>query len=100
MYLGNPPTSDVVVACGGVEIAVPNNFLNGNLPSTASRWRRALLKLTKVPKEEAQSALLDLPEVFADTDAAEADTTRIEIRLFEFNDIGGKSFHPVLVVGK
>jgi tetratricopeptide (TPR) repeat protein len=98
VYLGSPPACDAVAACGGVEIAVPNKFLNENLTLMASKWRRAFLKLTKVPKEEAQAALLDLPEVFAGANAEGADTTRIEIRLFEFNDAGRKSFHPVFLI--
>ena len=39
---------------GGVEIVVPNKFLSGDQPGVASKWRRALLKLTKLSKEEAQ----------------------------------------------
>ena len=64
----------------------------------AAKWRRALLKLTKVPKDQAQAALLDLPEVFADTDGHEVSYTQIEIRLFEFSEIGQRVFHPALLV--
>ena len=64
----------------------------------AAKWKRSLLKLTKLPKNEAQAALLDLPEVFADTDDHEANPIQIEIRLFEFSKRGQRIFHPALLI--
>jgi hypothetical protein len=64
----------------------------------AAKWSRALQKLTKLPKGEAQAALLDLPEVFADADDRGINSTQIEIRLFEFSEIGQRLFHPALLV--
>lgn len=100
VYFGSPPYSDAAAVCGGVEIVVPNKFLRGDQPGVASKWRRALLKLTKLSKEEAQSALLDLPEVFGGTNGGETATARIEIRLFEFSDLGRQHFYPVLLVSQ
>ncbi|HXM64551.1 MAG TPA: toll/interleukin-1 receptor domain-containing protein [Terriglobales bacterium] len=97
VYFDGPPASDAVASCGGVEVVVPNKLLSGDQSSVASKWRRALLKLTKLSKDEAQTALLDLPEVFAATDGEEAGI-RIEIRLFEFKDLGRQVFHSVLLV--
>jgi hypothetical protein len=57
-----------------------------------------LLKLTVLPREEAPVALLGLPEVFADTDHDQSNSTRIEVHLFEFEEIGQRVFHPVILV--
>src|SRR6267378_607643 len=93
LYFGSPPYSDAAAVCGGLEIIVSNKVLSGDHPGTASKWRRALLKLTKVSKEAAQSALLDLPEAFGSADDGEAATARIEIRLFEFSNLGRQHFY-------
>lgn len=97
VYFDGPTASDAVATCGGVEIAVPNKLLSGDQLSAASKWRRALLKLTKLSKDEAQSALLDLPELFAARDDGEGGAVRFEIRLFEFSDLGRQLFQPVLI---
>ncbi len=98
VYLGRVPTSDAVMACGGVEVSISRRLLGGQDPSVAAKWRRALLKLAKLPKDAAQVALLDLPEVFADRDANGIDSAQIEIRLFEFTEAGQRLFHPALLV--
>jgi len=97
VYLERLPTSDAVAVCGGVRVTIPNKLFSVDHPSMAANWSRALLKLTNLPKDEAQAALLDIPEVFAGT----GDTnnfTQIEIRLFEFSEIGQRVFHPALLV--
>lgn len=98
VYLDKLPTSDAVAVCGGVQITIPSKLLSTDRPSTASKWSRALLKLTILPKDEAQAALLDLPEVFAAANDQEINSTQIEIYLFEFSDIGQQLVHPVLLV--
>jgi tetratricopeptide (TPR) repeat protein len=98
VYLDRLPTSDAVAACGGVRITISNKLLSVDHPSMAAKWSRALQKLTKLPKGEAQAALLDLPEVFADADDRGINSTQIEIRLFEFSEIGQRLFHPALLV--
>ena len=97
VYLGGPPFSDAVAVCGGVEITLPHESLSADRPSTFAKWRRALLKLAKLPKGEAEAALLDLPDLFAMTDDGESGAARFEIRLFEFSDLGQQLFQPVLI---
>jgi hypothetical protein len=96
--MGHVPTSDAVEVCGGVNISIPSTLLSGDRPAMAAKWSRALLRLTKLPKDEAQAALLDLAEVFADIEEHGLNSTQIEIRLFEFSEIGQRLFHPVLLV--
>lgn len=98
VYFDSLPTSDAVAVCGGVQITIPSIFLSASRPTVAAKWSRALLKLTKMPKDEAQAALLDLPEVFADADDEGINSTQIEIRLFEFSEIGQRLFHPALLI--
>lgn len=97
VYFDRLPTSDAVIACGGVQFSVPSELLNGNRSSMAAKWRRELLKLTKLPIDQAQIALLDLPEVFTDSDRV-IDGTQVEVRLFEFVEIAKRIFHPVILV--
>jgi hypothetical protein len=98
VYFGRFPTSEAVAVCGGVQIAIPSKVLSADCPSMAAKWSRALLRLTKLPKDEAQAALLDLSEVFADTGDQGINATQIEIRLFEFSDIDQRLFYPALLV--
>lgn len=100
VYFDNLPTSDAVTLCGSVQITIPSKLLSADRPSTAAKWGRALLKLTKLPKDEAQAALLDLPDLFADTDDEGIDSTQIEICLFEFSEIGQRLFRPALLIRK
>ena len=97
VYFGSPPLSDAAAVCGGVELTLSHKLLTAERPSTFAKWRRALLKLAKLPKGEAGAALLDLPELFAATDDGEAGAARFEIRLFEFSDLGRQLFQPVLI---
>jgi tetratricopeptide (TPR) repeat protein len=99
VYFDRLPTSDAVAVCGGVEITVPTNIPKADRRSMAAKWNRALLKLTTLPKDEAQAALLDLPEVFAAIVNQGMKGAQIEIRLFEFRDIGERQvFYPALRV--
>jgi hypothetical protein len=97
VYFGRFPTSEAVTVCGGVQITIPSKVLSADCPSMAAKWSRALLRLTKLPKDEAQAALLDLSEVFADTSEQGINATQIEIRLFEFSEIGRQLFHPAFI---
>jgi hypothetical protein len=98
VYFDHLPTSDAVAVCGGVQITIPAKVLSGGPSSIAAKWSRALLKLTRLPKGEAQAALLDLPEVFGDADDHGTNSTKIEIRLFEFNEIDRRIVYPALLV--
>jgi hypothetical protein len=98
VYFERLPTSDAVAVCGAARVTIPAKLLNTLQPSLAAKWKRALLKLTKLSKEDAQTLLLDLPEIFADA-PEEIQSLQIEIHLFEFNDIGERSvFYPALLV--
>ena len=98
VYFDQLPTSNSVVVRGGVDITVPAKFLKERHPSIAAKWRRALLKVAMLPKEEAQVALLDLPEVFDDAEGPDSDSTKIEIRLFEFDVVNRRIVYPVILV--
>ena len=97
VYFDDLPTSEGVSFLAAVEIAIPADFLNAASPSMTSKWSRALLKLTKLPRNEAQVALLDLPEVFGHA-ADENNCTRIEIHLFEFDEIDQRILCPAILV--
>jgi len=97
VYFDRVPSSDAVVAVGGVHVDVPNSLLEGEQrPSAAAKWTRALLKLSALGKEEARRSLLDLPDLFPEIESR--DVTRIEIRLFEISEIGSRVLQPVLLV--
>jgi tetratricopeptide (TPR) repeat protein len=99
VYFERLPTSDSVMERGGVKLCVPESVLSGDKTAIAEKWRRALLKLTKLPKDEADTALLEIPEVFdvAETDASAS--SKVEIRLFEFAEIGQRRvFHPAILI--
>jgi tetratricopeptide (TPR) repeat protein len=98
VYFGRPPSSDDVVDCGGVLVYVPRSMLEGNRPSMAAKWRRELLKLVKLSRDQAQAALFDLPDVFSGSDEIGDISTQIEIRLFEFSDIGQqRNCYPIIL---
>jgi tetratricopeptide (TPR) repeat protein len=98
VYFDRLPTSDAVTVCGGVRCSVPKTFFGKDRPAAAAKWCRALLKLTTMQKDEAQAALLDIPDVFADTDTHETDSLEIEIWLFEFTQIDRRVFHPAILI--
>jgi len=97
VYFDSIPTSDEVLHIAGVEVAISAELLDEAPPTTVSKWSRALLKLTKLPKDEAQVALFDLPEVLADA-SNENDSAQIEVHLFEFELIDRRVFQPVVLV--
>ncbi|HEV2864646.1 MAG TPA: TIR domain-containing protein [Pyrinomonadaceae bacterium] len=98
VYFDHLPTSESVAICGGVEITIASTLLGEDRLPMAAKWRRALLKLITLSKSEAQTALLDLPEVFADADGQGSNTILIEVHLFEFSEAGQRLFCPVLLV--
>jgi len=98
VYFDRLPTSEAVAVCGGVQITLPRNLHRAPDVSAVARWRRAMLKLTTLHKDEAQATLLDLPEVFGDVHNDVAKTALIEIRLFEFDEVGRRVVHPALLV--
>lgn len=100
VYFDSFPASEEVSVIAGVEITIPGEFLDQASARISAKWSRALLKLTKSSRDEAQTALLDLPDVFPEADNQAPDSCRIEIRLFEFDEIGELVFHPALLIPK
>lgn len=97
VYFDRLPTSDAVRAIGGVQIAIPAAALKPGAQTLTDKWKRALLRITRLGKSNAQTALLDLPDAFA-PDASHETASHLEVVLFEFTEIGRKVIHPVLLV--
>lgn len=97
VYFDRLPTSDGVSAIGGVQMAIPAAALKPEAQTLTDKWKRALLKITRLEKSDAQAALLDLPDTFAPDVSAET-ASLLEVVLFEFTEIGRKVIHPALLV--
>lgn len=99
VYFDRLPASDDVADCGGVQVDIPSTVLRGDHHSVATKWRLALLKLARLSRDDAQSALLDLPDVFSLADTGDASRTCIEVHLFEFCEIGQRRCcHPAILI--
>jgi hypothetical protein len=91
VYFERLPRSQEATVCGTVQIALPRKLLMGEAPAIGDKWRRDLLKIAKLPKNQAQLALLDLPETFAtDAPQSSAEAALIEVTLFEFLEIDAR----------
>lgn len=97
VYLDHLPTSKAVVVRGRIRFSIPKKVLIGEQPSVAAKWGRAILKLTILPKDEAQAALLEIPEVFADIENNDG-CEQMEICLFEFTFLGERILHPAILL--
>jgi tetratricopeptide (TPR) repeat protein len=98
VYFGRFPISDDVLSCGSAQISIPSTLLDGDQSSIKDRWRRALLKLAKLPKEQAQLTLIDLPEMFSVPRSDGVLFEKIEIHLFEFKVTDRRVCHPAFLV--
>lgn len=96
-YFDRLPTSDAIAAIGGVQIPIPASALIPSAKTHADKWKRALLKITRLEKGDAQAALLDLPDAFTPDGNSEA-AAQLEVVLFEFTEIGRKVVHPALLI--
>jgi tetratricopeptide (TPR) repeat protein len=96
VYFDRLPTFEAVTACGGVSILVPASFLESNSHEMTAKWRRALIKITRLAKDEAQTALLDLPDTFTGA-ANTAIGTHFEVHLFEFKNVDRMVVRPALL---
>jgi len=66
VYLDRFPTSEAVGVCGGVRVSIPDDWLGTpDRPSVAAKWRRAILSLSKVPRDQVETALLALTDTRA-----------------------------------
>ena len=98
VYIDRFPASDAATVCGTVKVkTIPAKALKGGSPTDANKWRRALLKIVKLPKEQAQSALLDLPEVFSPDDIGSGQAAQIDVALFEFLEIDAHIVQPAIL---
>ncbi len=97
-YFDRIPRSDAASDIGGTSITIPQSLMNGDLPSIAAKYRRALVSLMKLPRDQALQKMLDLPELFDDV-SVEAGSPRLEIRLFDFHELADRrNFWPAMVV--
>ena len=95
VYFDRLPTSDAVTAIGGVQTTIPAFALKSGAQTLTEKWKRALLKIMRLERNEAQAALLDLPDAFVRDGGGET-ALQLEVYLFEFTEIGHKVIHPVL----
>ena len=98
VYFDHFPASDATAISAAIRIAVPRHVLNGESPVEGERWRRAMLKMTKLQKDKAKVALLDLPELFLRGENDEVGTVHVEVALFEFAEIDERVLHPAIVI--
>ena len=98
VYFHAVPMSRAVTVYGGVQVSMPRSFLNGEHASTASKWKRSLLRLVTLTKDDAQTALLNLPDLFAETELNSVNAVNVEIRLFEFRQAGQRRCYPALLI--
>ena len=94
VYLDRFPTSEGVEVCGGVRVGFPVEGLAPKVSVMASKWRRALLSLSKLPRNQVEAALFALPDLLPEPDATCAE---IEVRVFEFYEVGRKVCYPALL---
>jgi hypothetical protein len=72
--------------------------LNGEMTGEGEKWRRAMLRLTKLHKDQAKVALLDLPEIFSSGSSQGAGVAQVDVTLFEFVDVDRRVLHPAFVI--
>lgn len=98
VYLDQFPASDAVAISAAIRIVAPRQVLNGESPAEGERWRRAILKIMKLQKNQAKVALLDLPELFSYRGDDEIDTVHLDVVLFEFTEIHERVLLPAIVI--
>ncbi len=94
VYLDRFPSSKAVGVCGGVRVSIPEECFGPDRPPVASRWRRAILSLSKLPRDQVETALLALPDSLPEP---ETNAVEIEVRVFEFHEIGRRVCYPALL---
>jgi len=94
VYLDRFPRSEAVAVCGGARVSIPEECFGPDRPSAASNWRRAILSLSKLPRDQVETALLALPDSLPEPGP---NAVEIEVRVFEFFEIGRKVCYPALL---
>ncbi|HKP05417.1 MAG TPA: tetratricopeptide repeat protein [Chthoniobacterales bacterium] len=97
VYYNRLPSSDAVTAIAAVAIPIPASVLKTGGHKLADKWKRALLKITRLGKDEARMALLDLPDALSNDTGSEA-ASLLEVHLFEFTEIARKVIRPAILV--
>lgn len=97
VYFDRLPISDGAAEIGGVDVRIPASALTPAGQGLTDKWKRALLKITRLQREDARVALFDLPDAFPTDNGAEK-ALQMEVHLFEFAEIGRKVIRPVLLV--
>jgi tetratricopeptide (TPR) repeat protein len=97
VYFNSVPTSRDVAVIGSTSIRVSQAFLAEPPPENISKWKRSLLKLTRLPKDKAKVALLDLAGSFPPAKKEGEITITFEVHLYEFQELDQMVIHPVLL---
>jgi hypothetical protein len=96
LYFDSLPTSDQATAIDAVKIGIPVS-VTAPPKGVLDKWKRSLLKITRLQREDARAALFDRPEAFSPYEDDEK-ALQVELHLFEFTEIDRKVIRPVLLV--
>lgn len=94
VYLDRFPRSKAVGICGGVRVSISEKLFGPDRPSAASKWRRAALSLLRLQRDQVEPALLVLQDSLPEP---EASAFEVELRVFEFDEIGRRVCHPAIL---
>jgi hypothetical protein len=98
VYFDRLPVSEGVTAKGGVQISISNELLNSDGQTVREKLGRGLQKLVTLGAEQAQAALLDLPDLFSPACEGTAEAKPIGVWLCEFVERSRRILQPVLTV--
>lgn len=98
VYLDKLPTSSAVAVGSAVRLLIPEALRTGECRALLSQWSRAMRELANLRGDEAQAALLALPELAEQQDCDGRVLVEIEIRLAQFVSLGEPLWHPILLV--
>lgn len=96
VFFDRLPTSKNVAVIGCTSIHLDLGFLAEPAFEYISKWKRSLLKLTRLSKADASVALLDLADSFPPPARGKL-TISIEVHLYEFQELEQMVFHPALL---
>ena len=94
-YFDRLPSSESVTVVGSTTIHMRRTLPDEPTSESFSKWKRSLLKLTRMSKANANVALHDLADCFAS--AITGETVSFEVHLFEFPQIDQMVVFPALL---